>query len=165
MVNLLICSFNSFKLCMLIWSECNIQNEHIHLLRVKCNNAINWKAWELNLNVFRYVIWWSFEIALHGFPNLTTSGANRVCEKWRPKDRKLHILTRRTELCVNSAKMTWVRSVIGNYRRKLPPTNVVSCSMRVAAFVKRNVLVSVTETSVNGTVPQHVGAFPNDVLT
>jgi hypothetical protein len=34
-------SFNSFKLFMLVRSECNLQNEHIYLLRVKCHTAIN----------------------------------------------------------------------------------------------------------------------------
>jgi hypothetical protein len=81
MVHIFIHNFNSFKLCMLIRSKCNIQNEHIHLLRVKCNTAISWRAQELYLNVFSCVNWLSFEIALHGFPNLTTSDANRASVK------------------------------------------------------------------------------------
>ena len=57
-----------------------------------------------------------------------------------------------------------VRSLVGNYRRKLSSTSVVSCSMGAAAFVKRNVPVTVTETKVNGILPKHLRAIPNDVL-
>jgi hypothetical protein len=150
---------------MLIRSECNIQNEHIHLLWVKCNAAIKWKAQDLNLNVFTYVTWWSFEIALHGFRNLTISGANRANVKngVRREGNVIYSHTR-IELC-RECKDDFVRSLVGNYRRKLPPASVVSCSIRLAAFVKRNVPVSFTETNMNGIVPQHIGAIPNDMLS
>jgi hypothetical protein len=37
---------------------------------------MNWKAQEWQLNIFSYVIWWSFEIVVVELLSLATSGVN-----------------------------------------------------------------------------------------